>query len=969
VADRAVVTRLGWCWLFLVALVGCPTQGPEPQPSGPPVGPSDGTWVAPKPPPPQFPPPVRRSGATKAGWVESPVEPGRHDPFGAPEVVTTGALAVVVRTAVGHFALHRDRGVVARLRLPLGWFWLGLDGADALYVATADGALYRSDDAMAVTNPAFTPVALVEGAVTWDAAGRHLVAARGAEVLVSLNRGSTYHRATVTPGLTVRRVRVRTDGVIAAWGHDRGAAVTYLSADAGRTWKASRFLPHHIDRRGAVIDNGGRGCPASLAQDGQRWLRGRPDSSQMERWWTDQLRFTEVPATSLGPVPVSDATPVALATGEPISGPEPTCPGVSAGPASSTATPPAAGATKRSCRGVNCLRGSGGRAVSTATQVGLLADAACQPANRDAGDACDASQPLRRAPTLVAVDGHAGAVTLAAAPDGCTPRRLVSIRGAGLLICEQGADQISLYTVSRAGTTYREATFGWPARSVGTITSGDDGTTVVTCDRLPCAGQALVRSPHPLGDQKAWRKIAVAQAVTYRPLLLGAALAITSPATAKMGRESAFGSFKTSDLLGGDDPGSEATGPVSERLAQERALLQRMSFVIARADGTTRPLAQDLQSQGDVVALEVVDGTVYLAIEAWADEAEGAPAPPTYHRLAGGKLVAMPRPPDVLRREPKGRAVTTVRGTGNACGVAVDQGRVYWTDFDRSRVLSVAKTGGKVATLASQQPGAFAIAVDDSHVYFTLRGSGYLADGSVRRVPKQGGTVEQIAVDQLRPEAIVTSADAVYWTARGYPGALDGAVLRASKLQAAIQPLAVGLAEPVGIAVGHGHVWFTTALGGTISRLPRGGGEPQRFAGDQLTPHALTVGGGRATWINLASGTVAAAPVNRPSVPTVLVRGLAGLVGLAVCGDSTYVTTDRGELWVLEETAPRRLAEQLVGAGSVACDDRHAFVSVHEGRRLVAIPATGGKPRTLGGVTVEGKTFRSKSKRPKLKRR
>jgi len=903
--------------------------------------------------------------------VQAPGMLGWAEPLGAPELLAVGARSAVVRTAVGHFALHRDRGVVGRLRLPLGWFWLGLDGADALYVATSDGALYRSDDATERADASFVPVALVQGAVTWDLAGSLLVAGQGSEVLVSRDRGHSYLRATVSPNVTIRRVRIRTDGVIAVWGHDRAVAVTHLSTDGGRTWVASDYLPRHIDRRGAAIDNGAPNCPASLSQDGRRWFRGRPEARSLERWWTDQLRITSVPTASQGTAYVSDIAPAALPAGEPLTGAETTCAGAPSGKASSATTPASQGDEGRSCRGVNCLRGTGGRAVATSTRVGLFADASCRPKAATTSDACDPSQPLSRPPHLAAVDQESGTVALASPPSGCTPRHLTSIRGAGLLICERANGRVELYTLSRAGKPYREAAFDWPAKAVGTITTGDDGTTVVTCDRSTCAGRALVRSPHPLGDQSAWREVAVPQAVTYRPLLLGAALALTSPATAKMARPGAFGNYLPSDLLGGNPSGGERPLPtVAARVAKELALVRQMSFVIARADGTVRPQAADLRSKGDVVQLEVVDGAVYLAIQAWVSKTAGdKPKALTYYRLDRGQLVALPRPPDALRRDRQPSGGATVRGTGNAYGVALDEGRVYWTDFDRSRVLSVAKTGGKVTTLASQQPGAFAITVDGTHVYFTLRGSGYLADGSVRRVVKQGGTVEQIATEQLRPEAIATDADGVYWAARGYPGALDGAILRASKHRAAIGPLAVGLPEPSGIAVDHGHVWFTTALGGTVSRVAKAGGKSEALVADQLAPRALVVSSGRATWSNGAAGMVAAAPVDGASGAAAVVRGLPGLLGLAVCGNETYVTTDRGEIWTVSAAGRRRLADRVVGAGSLACDGSHVYVSIHEGRRVVAIPVAGGKPRTLGGATVGGKPMGARRKLPKLKRR
>ncbi len=315
-ARHVACRRLSGWWLLSVVSLACQPEPPASPPvPGPPPVPPVSSWVAPQPPPPDLPPLVAPPRGTEAGWVESPSTTGLPGPLRSRELIAVGARAAVVRTSGGHFVLHRDRGVVGKLRLPLGWFWLGLDGNDGLYVATPDGALYRSDDATQRAGASFAPVALVAGAATWDVAGPWLVAARGGEVLVSRDRGQSYLRTTVTPGITIRRVRVRPDGVIAAWGHERSVAVTYLSGDGGRTWIESGFQPAQIDRRGAAIDNGASACPASLSRDGRTWLQGRPDALVLEQWWTDQLRVTSVPTGSAGPSALSDAEPAALGSG------------------------------------------------------------------------------------------------------------------------------------------------------------------------------------------------------------------------------------------------------------------------------------------------------------------------------------------------------------------------------------------------------------------------------------------------------------------------------------------------------------------------------------------------------------------------------------------------------------------------------------------------------------------------------
>jgi len=889
-----------WAPLMMLIGIGCRPAPANTEPLGPPAGHTQGLWMAPKPGAATVGPARPPLTASTAGWIEAPRRV--FDPLQSPQILAVGSETALLSTGIGPMALSRAAGVV-RLRLPLGWFWLGLGAGDVLYAATTEGALYRSADAMQAADATWTPTALIEAAATWDASASFVVAARGGEVLVSQDHGSSYRRRRISPTLTIRRVRARHDGVIVAWGHDLAGPTTYVSSDGGQRWELSQFQPFEIDRIGGVITNRGDRCPAMLSADGRLWLHGRVDAAQQADVWLRMLRLSPIPLAPTDSSGLSAQSPTAPIGGMPVQGHEASCepPAPQANPTVLTTSP-----TERGCRGVNCVRNTVGRRVDSPSQFGLLMN---NPA---------------------VVDRANGDVVLATLPPGCVVKSLRPLRGSGLLVCELSANNIALHTMARDGRFYREAAFRWPAAAIGEIESGQDGTVVIACRSPACAGKALVRSPNPLGDDRAWREISVPDVVTYRPLLLGAALALTSPASADTGERGRFGSLTTSDLLGGEGQG------VSQAEAEQ--LLHTLSLTIARNDGSHHTVTTHQRFEGDLVSLEVGDGNIYLVTSV---EVEGRKRR-TVLKVEDGILRPQAQSPAALAPRPPQRDRLPAHQY-NPYGIAIDHSHVYWTDPRIGAVQRVAKGGGKVTTLAKEQRGAFALAIDDSHVYFTIRGSANVADGSVRRVPKQGGPVEQIAGGQLRPEAIVSDDLAVYWASRGYDGALDGAVLRWNKQGGEPQALATGIPSPSGIALDQNHVYFTST--GQISRITKRGGPRERIAVELLRPRGLTVADGHLVWTDPQAGTISSAPLATLSQVTTL-RGLASPVGITVCSGAIFATLiDAGQLL----RASKPLASELPQPNAVTCDQHNAYVSLLGGRRISAVPLNGGNPRSLVG--------------------
>lgn len=115
--------------------------------------------------------------------------------------------------------------------------------------------------------------------------------------------------------------------------------------------------------------------------------------------------------------------------------------------------------------------------------------------------------------------------------------------------------------------------------------------------------------------------------------------------------------------------------------------------------------------------------------------------------------------------------------------------------------------------LATPSQAAAAIAVDESHVYWTES-----TDGVVRRVKKNGATPETVATGQLRAGPIAVTSEHVYWVIRssigdgGVISARDGAVMRASKVvPGAPVVVASALFNPTAIHAVGDRVFFGTS--------------------------------------------------------------------------------------------------------------------------------------------------------------
>jgi hypothetical protein len=104
------------------------------------------------------------------------------------------------------------------------------------------------------------------------------------------------------------------------------------------------------------------------------------------------------------------------------------------------------------------------------------------------------------------------------------------------------------------------------------------------------------------------------------------------------------------------------------------------------------------------------------------------------------------------------------RSIASAFDLHVDASSAYWIDGEK--IMSVTKAGGGSPIEVARAPDPItAIALDDTDVFFVVRGTG--ANGRVVRVAKTGGELTTLASGQANPLAIALDRDRVYWTTFG----------------------------------------------------------------------------------------------------------------------------------------------------------------------------------------------------------
>ncbi len=187
-------------------------------------------------------------------------------------------------------------------------------------------------------------------------------------------------------------------------------------------------------------------------------------------------------------------------------------------------------------------------------------------------------------------------------------------------------------------------------------------------------------------------------------------------------------------------------------------------------------------------------------------------------------------------------------------GIATDGQYVFFSAQGVHDIVRIRKGTLDTASLTSNEYDPYAIAVDQSDVFWHLRTDW---DGALRKAPKVGQGLSP--VDLLRessdmarrPNAIALDDTDIYWVD-------DGKVRARSKDEGGAGPrdLVDGTGVLAAMALDATHVYWANATEGTILRVPKAGGDVEELARDQNDPEAIAVDDSFIYWTNFGRGNV-----------------------------------------------------------------------------------------------------------------
>ena len=252
--------------------------------------------------------------------------------------------------------------------------------------------------------------------------------------------------------------------------------------------------------------------------------------------------------------------------------------------------------------------------------------------------------------------------------------------------------------------------------------------------------------------------------------------------------------------------------------------------------------------------------------------------------------------------------------------------------------------------VATDQANAYAIAADDSFVYWTTTGTA----STINEAPVSGGgaTVLFSSQDEY-PSALVIVAGQVYWT----DAIPQGTVSRVPVGGGASIPVASNVAYPTALAANGGTLFFTllsttSESSGSVLSVPLGGGSVATLASQQAIDmgelSSIAVGAGNVYWTTYSD--VMSAPAGGGTATTFAAQQYATAV--AADSNNVYWTSSWQEAILQQPVGggtTLTLASGQYYPNAIAVDAANVYWSSGQGGAgtVMSVPIGGGTPVTL----------------------